>query len=196
MFNPRAVPRHLGRRRRRLKDLHAALWSYLRRSWMRASEEDSASVRIREIFQGPDRSNLDDIANEVYRLLQSVPDECQDPQLVVLELAKSVMDRTQGAVQGGRPASSTGSEPSSAAGATIIQNAFCELDPRTRAFMRLHLSDGNHYRAIAERLNMDPSHVLRIIGHGYVRLRWHTEPVSPGARMPPEIQAASSPLVD
>jgi hypothetical protein len=184
MSNLQVVPSgHPDRRWRRLKDLRAALLSYLRRIWMRTFEEDLATVRAREIFQGPDRSNLEDVANEVCRLLQSVPDRCENPQLVVLELAKSVMDRTQGAAEEGRAASGT-TEPSCAAGAVVIQNAFSELDPRARAIMRLHLSDGGHYRAIAKRLNMDPSLVLRILGHAYAQLRWHTEPVSPAARMP------------
>lgn len=134
-------------------------------------------------------SNLDEIANEVHRLLQAVPDGCEDPQAVILELAKAVESR-QHAMRlkdlGRRKAeSSAPGGPTTAAGELLVKNAFRSLDPEAQTILRMQLSDGCHYRMIAERLNMQPSQVLRILRMAYSQLRWHTASVDQSENTPP-----------
>src|SRR5688572_6710749 len=122
-----------------------------------------------------DRPDVDQIAAEVYQLLQSVPDDCENPQVLVLELAQRIEDRRLGGAQPAAAASSA----NTAAAERLIQNAFSNLDPRTQEIMRLQATEGSHYLAIAARLNMQPAHVLRILREAYVQLRWHTEESEP-----------------
>ena len=121
-----------------------------------------------------DGSNLDQIAVEVHQLLQAVPDDCENPQALVLTLAQRVQDRTQGAqVDGATITANAG------AGEQLIRNAFGSLDRRTQEILLLQLSADGHYRAIARRLSMPPSDVLRILREAYVKLRWQTESQEP-----------------
>jgi RNA polymerase sigma factor (sigma-70 family) len=120
-------------------------------------------------------SYVDQIAVEVHQLLQAVSDDCENPHTLVLGLAQRVQDRRQGGAQLEAAASSV----NAAAAERRIQTAFKALDPKAQEIMRLHLSQGSHYRQIAERLNMQPAHVLRILTEAYAKLRWHTEPVEP-----------------
>jgi DNA-directed RNA polymerase specialized sigma24 family protein len=131
---------------------------------------------LRRILQMKDGSNLDQIAVEVHQLLQAVPDDCENPQALVLTLAQRIQDRTQEPqVDDATIAANAG------AGERLIQNAFASLDRRTREILLLQLSADGHYRAIARRLNMPPSDVLRILREAYVKLRWHTESQEPPA---------------
>jgi DNA-directed RNA polymerase specialized sigma24 family protein len=157
----------------RIKSLRTALWSYLKRPWTGSRETDSATTSAVETFQIDDRSNVDQIAVEVCQLLQAVPDDCEAPQALVLKLAQRVQDRQESV--GAQPASA--SRANAAADRQFLQNAVLALDRQAREIMLLQLSDGSHYRAIAERLNMPPAEVLRILTSAYAQLRWHTEPV-------------------
>lgn len=128
-----------------------------------------------------DRPDVDQIAAEVYQLLQTVSDDCENPQVLVLELAQQVEDRRQG---GTKPATAA-SSANTAAGERLIQNAFSKLDPKAQEITRLQCAEGSHYRAIAARLNMQPAHVLRILTEAYVQLRWHTEESEPTTKSVP-----------
>jgi DNA-directed RNA polymerase specialized sigma24 family protein len=162
----------------RWKRLRATLWSYLTRPWTGSHEKDSTSSSAHKRFQMDNHTNVDQIAVEVSQLLQAVPDDCEAPQALVLKLAQRVQDRGQGKVR----LEAVSSGASAAADKRLLQNAVRALDPRAQEILLLQLSDGGHYRAIAERLNMPPTDVLRILTSAYVQLRWHTEPVDPPAR--------------
>lgn len=165
-----------GERWRHIKGLSAALWSHLIRPWRRRSEKELANSTP-EIHIS-DRSSIDHIAVEVCQLLQAIPDDCETPQALVLKLAQRVQDRRDGGAQFDAAASSA----NAAAGEEFLRDAFTALDPKTKAILKLHLTDGSHYRAIAERLNLPQAHVLRILTRAYARLRWHTEPVDPAGK--------------
>jgi hypothetical protein len=179
VFHPQAVsPGSASQRWSRIKGFRAAVWSYLKRPWTGSAEKHSASSSAHEIFQINDGSNVDHIAVEVCQLLQVVPDDCEAPHALVLKLAQRVQDRGQGGARLEAAASGANAE----AGKRLLQNAMKALDPHAREIMLLQLSDGSHYRAIAERLNMPPADVLRILISAYAQLRWHTERVDPPAR--------------
>jgi hypothetical protein len=118
-----------------------------------------------------DRPDVDQIAAEVYQLLQTVSDDCENPQVMVLELAQRVEDRRHG----GTKITTAAGRACTPASERLIQNVFSKLDPRAQEIMRLQLAEGSHYRAIATRLNMQPADALRILTDAYVQLRWHTE---------------------
>lgn len=119
-----------------------------------------------------DRSNVDQIAAEVYQLLQAVPDDCENPQALVLDLAQQAQDRQLGKA----PLDAATRSANAAAVEQCIQSAFRTLDPKAQAIMLVQLSEGSHYRAIAEELNLPPADVLRILTEAYAQLRWHMEP--------------------
>lgn len=119
-----------------------------------------------------DRSIVDQVAAEVYQLLQAVPDDCENPQALVLDLAQQVQDRQRGRAQLEAAAGSV----NAAAVEQFIQSAFRTLDPKAQEIMLVQLSEGSHYRAIAEQLNLPPADVLRILTEAYAQLRWHMEP--------------------
>ncbi len=118
-----------------------------------------------------DRPDVDQIAAEVYQLLQTVSDDCENPQVLVLELAQRVEDRRQE----GTKLATAASSANTAASARLIQNALSKLDPKAQEITRLQFAEGSHYLAIAAQLNMQPAHVLRILTKAYVQLRWHME---------------------
>jgi DNA-directed RNA polymerase specialized sigma24 family protein len=161
-----------GERWNRIKGLPAALWSHLIRPWTR-SPEKSLAKSTPEIFHIKDRSNLDQIAVEVFQLLQAVPDDCEAPQALVLNLAQQVQERRDEGAQRHAAASSA----NAAATEQSLKEAFNQLDPEARAILRLQLWEESHYRAIAERLKLPPALVLRILTDAYAQLRWHTETV-------------------
>ena len=157
---------------------------------MGAPKEDTGTVRAGETFQRSEGSSVDEIAREVFTLMQDVPDGCEEPQAVVLELAREVearrekrlTDRGQTGTEDAVSGSGTTTSPSSAERAQFLRSAVSKLDPKEREILLLHLSEGSHYRAIAERLNMQPSHVLGILRRAYTGLRWHTETVNSAAK--------------
>jgi DNA-directed RNA polymerase specialized sigma24 family protein len=161
-----------GERWNRIKGLPAALWSHLIRPWTRSPEKPLAKSTP-EIFQIKDHSNLDQIAVEVFQLLQAVPDDCEAPQALVLNLAQQVQERRDEGAQRHAAASSA----NAAAAEQSLKEAFNQLDPEARAILRLQLWEESHYRAIAERLKLPPALVLRILTDAYAQLRWHTETV-------------------
>lgn len=185
MSDPQAVASGSPDRRwSRVKGFRAALWSYLTKPWTKAPEEDRASVRIREMLQRSEASDIDELANDVCRLMQAVPDDCEHPQAVLFELAQQVQDRKERKEREGSGSVTTASTvttASSAEGERLVQNAFRALDPEAQKIMLVHLSAGSYYIAIAEQLNMEPATVLRVLTKAYVQLRWHTETVDPAA---------------
>lgn len=186
MSDPQAVPPGSPDQRwNRVRGLRAAFWSYLVRPWTKAPQEDRASVRTREMLQRSEASDIDELADEVCRLMQAVPDDCEHPQAVLLEFAQQVQDRKEGEGSGSVATASTATTASSAEGERLVQNAFRALDPEARALMWAHVSAGSHYLAIAEQLNMRPATVLRVLTKAYVQLRWHTETVDPAAARAP-----------
>lgn len=175
------------RRWSRVKGLRAALWSYLTKPWTKTPQEDPASVPTSEMFHRSEASDIDELADEVCRLMQAVPDDCEHPQAVLLELAQQVQDRKEREGSGSVATASTATTASSAEGERFVQNAFRALDPEARKIMLVQLSAGSHYIAIAEQLNMEPATVLRVLTKAYVQLRWHTEAVDSAGRnaLPP-----------
>lgn len=186
MSDPQAVASGSPDRRwSRVKGLRAALWSYLTKPWTKTPQEDRASVPTREMLQRCEASDIDELADEVCRLMQAVPDDCDHPQAVLFGLAQQVQDRKEREGSGSVATASTATTASSAEVERLVQNAFRALDPEARKIMLVQLSAGSHYIAIAKQLNMEPATVLRVLTKAYVQLRWHTETVDSAAARAP-----------
>jgi hypothetical protein len=171
MSDPEAtVPGSADDRQSRVRSVRAVIWFYLRR-------RRGSGAETKQTFQVKDRSNIDELADEVFGLFQAVPDDCENPQAVLIELARAAELRRDG--EGGVNAERGELTPEvpCISGVSLAQRAFGALNPEAQKLILMQLSSGNHYRSIAELLNMQPAHVLRTIREAYVQMRWHTEPL-------------------
>lgn len=153
----------------RIRSVRAVILSYLRKRRSRADANQT--------FQVSDGSNIDDLADEVFPLLQAVPDDCENPQAVLFELARTVKLRGYRKGEVGAERGEWTAEPPRTSGGLFVQKAFEALNPEAQKLILMQQSSGAHYRSIAEHLDMQPAHVLRILREAYFQMRWHTEPV-------------------
>lgn len=146
----------------------------IRDLWRRQTRNTTSELLL------PDgNGSVEEIARKVFQQIQELPNEHENPEAALFELARRVID--DGAA-GQSQTVLTIAEPIAAndrmRARMHLEAAWNELDGEARMMMSMHVYDGCTYRDIARRLHMSTAdgeqHVLDILKVAYAQLRART----------------------
>lgn len=101
---------------------------------------------------------IEKITPAIFDLIQQVPDDCEHPHEMLLQLAGKVMD-SKVPITGIAPVISP-----------QLDEAFKDLPTESQSILLMHLAPGQNYRLIAEKLGMHPKDVLGMLRSAYAEL--------------------------
>jgi DNA-directed RNA polymerase specialized sigma24 family protein len=149
--------------------IRLALKGYLKRYWARGVKEDSSRATTEDVFLIREEMDVDELASRVFQQLQAVPDECDQPQAKLFDLARKVMDEDEKPRKQANVPEVTGQTRAWAQ--LALQTAWNDLDREAQRMMSMHVYDGCTYRGIASRLGVSEEHVLGVLRTAYATLR-------------------------
>lgn len=155
----------------------------IRDLWGRQTRNTTTELRL------PDgNGSVEEIARKVFQQIQQLPNEHENPEAALFELARRVIDDgAAGQSQTVLTIAEPIAEYDRMKARMHLEAAWNELDGESRIMMSMHVYEGCTYRDIARRLHMPTAdgerHVLDTLKVAYAQLRARTsdpDPVTTG----------------